>query len=587
MVRFKGHAMGMAEFMETFLWIVDKDMELVRLRPNRGQRRLLEEVERARAEGRPVRIDVLKARQIGYSTAIAAMNFAEWLTRPYARIAVIADVKDHAANIFRMYRTFYDNLNRFWGEGAMDEIERASKLGKRDPRDLRPELGMTRAGQTMVNAENRASLEVVVEGEGAGRSGTYLSVHLSECAFFSDLRRTLNAVSNAVSLKNRESMIFLETTANGFNEFKNKWDVDVGSPEGIYRAVFTPWFENPEYAMDVPPRGLPLMEEWMYRKLKEHPEVGDRQAAWYWAKYLEGGKDRELLMQEYPWDPSDAFVSTGGSVFDAQLIAKRKDEVSADRTRERYGRFSCRWEWSADGSSITAGDVGFVEEPGGCVRILEEPVEGHPYVLTIDPNMGGDDYAAAVVRDNSTLRQAAVLRDRRIPPDELARQAYCLGCWYNTALVSSEVNVVQIVEDYLVKARYPRLYMAQDTVVQDSGQRVSSSFGHRTTAQNRQFMIDSEKVSFRNDPSTVTDYDTLTEMEGFQMRRRTADGPLKAQAANGFHDDLVMALVAFWLVRGQMGSVPSPEYARTNPAAGGSEGAGRQGRAENPLDWIY
>lgn len=131
MVRFKGHSMGMAEFMETFLWIVDKDMELVRLRPNRGQRRLLEEVERARAEGRPVRIDVLKARQIGYSTAIAAMNFAEWLTRPYARIAVIADVKDHAANIFRMYRTFYDNLNRFWGEEAMDEIERSARLGRR------------------------------------------------------------------------------------------------------------------------------------------------------------------------------------------------------------------------------------------------------------------------------------------------------------------------------------------------------------------------------------------------------------------------------------------------------------------------
>lgn len=568
-------------------------MELVRLRLNKGQRRLIEEVEETRREGKPVRVDVLKARQIGYSTVIAAMNFTEWLTRPYARIAVIADIKDHAANIFRMYRTFYDNLNRFWGEEAMDEIERASKLGKRDPRDLRPELGMTRAGQTMVNAENKASLEVVVEGEGAGRSGTYLSVHLSECAFFDDLRRTLNAVSNAVSLKNPESMIFLETTANGFNEFKNKWDVDVGNPEGIYRAVFTPWYENPEYSMELPPKGLPVMEEWMYRKLKEHPKVSDSQAMWYWTKYLEGGKDKELLMQEYPWDPSDAFIATGGSVFDPSLVAKRKDEVSADRTKERYGRFSCRWDYSEDGNTIAVSDIDFIEEPGGVVRILEEPMENHPYVVTIDPNMGGDDYAAIVVRDNTTLREAAVLQDKKIPPDELARQAYCIGCWYNTALISSETNVVQIVEDYLVKARYPRLYMSQDTVVQDASLRISSSFGHRTTVQNRQFMIDSEKVSFRNDPRTITDYDTLTEMEGFQMRRRTADGPMKAQAANGYHDDLVMALVAFWLVRSQIGSVPSSEYSKS--LVGGEkaddrrrdDGSGSVKGGDNPLDWIY
>lgn len=590
-VNFKGKEFELKEFIETFLWIVDKDMKARKLKLNGGQRKLLETVERLRREGKPVRVDVLKARQIGYSTLIAAINFTEWLTRPYARIAVIADVKDHAANIFRMYRTFYDNLNRFWGEETKAKIEGSKE---RDGRDLRPELGMTRAGQTMVNAENGASLEVVVEGEGAGRSGTYLSVHLSECAFFHDLRGTMNAVSNAVSLKNPESMIFLETTANGFEGFKEKWDVDVASPEGVYVPVFTPWFSNPDYSLPLPPKGLPKLEAWLYEKLKAHPEVKDGQAMWYWAKYLEGGKERDLLLQEYPWDPTDAFVSTGGSVFDADAIARRKNEVSKDRTKEHYGGFSCRWEWSPDGASIAVSDISFSEEAGGAVRILEDPIPGHPYVVTIDPNMGGDDDAAIVCRDNSTLRQVAVLRDKKIPPDALARQAYCMGMWYNGALVSSETNVVQIVEDYLVKAKYPRLYMAQESVVSDANMRISSSFGHRTTPANRQFMIDSERVSFRENPSTVTDYETLDQMEGFQLRRRTADGPLKAQAASGYHDDLVMALCAFWLVRTQISSVPSPEYRGIKDAFKGerievSRDAERKRRESlvNPARWIF
>ena len=62
-------------FIQKNLHIQNKGGKLVPLRFNWAQQRLYREIERQRAAGRPVRIIILKARQVGFSTAVAALFY--------------------------------------------------------------------------------------------------------------------------------------------------------------------------------------------------------------------------------------------------------------------------------------------------------------------------------------------------------------------------------------------------------------------------------------------------------------------------------------------------------------------------------
>ena len=47
-------------------------------------------------------------------------------------------------------------------------------------------------------------------------------------------------------------MVVIESTANGFEDFKERWDAAVAG-ENDFEPVFFAWFENPDYSMPVVP----------------------------------------------------------------------------------------------------------------------------------------------------------------------------------------------------------------------------------------------------------------------------------------------------------------------------------------------
>ena len=113
--------------------------------------------------------------------------------------------------------------------------------------------------------------------------------------------------------------------------------------------------------------------------------------------------------------------------------------------------------------------------------------------------------------------------------------------------------------ELLVRAKYPRIYVTQAQNYQNYTRNITRQYGHKTTVANRQYMIDSFVKAFRENPSMISDYDTICEMESFQLvEHLDKDGNVtraKQEAAGGAHDDLVMAMAAFYLVRTQQSAI--------------------------------
>ncbi len=564
--------------MELMLYIVvkekesGKDNKIERFTLNYGQCLLYKAMAEQKMYGKPIRQDILKARQIGFSTFIAGFLFIMTMFNPNFKSAVIADEKGHAQNIFRKYQTFYDHLDD--SNPNYVEIREWNKTNKgKTPHSLswKPALKFNKGQEYMETAVGGSILEVLVAGEGAGRSDTYDALHFTECAFFkNDLKRTLNGATETVP-ETVDSFVFLETTANGFNEYKDIWDADY-SHQGSYEAFFMPWYNNPGYTKKLLPyEKKPIIDEWILEKQKAY-DLTDEQILWYWHKYKAKRKNKEDTLQEYPFSPVDAFVSSGDCIFGSDIVAMRKTESLRINEEARSLKVFLEKRWSDDGKQCEVGKTKFLDTPSGEWKIFEEPKKGYPYVIICDPNDESNDDTAIQVMDNSSGEQVAEFASNAYQKDEIAYQLYAIGRWYNFALISSENNRASVIIDYLVAMGYPKLYVNQSNVAQNFSMSIGKTFGHTVTASNRQRMIDQLKVYFRDNPNMVKGYRTLVEMESFQHKatlHKNGSMSFKDEASSGKHDDLVMALAGFTEVRHQQTTLVQ-KYAESE--YGGNEG---------------
>lgn len=552
-VYFQGLKLPVYVVMEKLLRITDKEGRSIPFILNRQQVELYKEICIQRRMGKPVRQNILKSRQIGYSTFIAGLFFVIGIFTPNMKVGVVADVEKHAKDIFAKYEYFYNHLND--SNPLKDEIEEFERThkGQRHPSTYQPELKAQRGQTMMATKAGNSIIEVVVAGEGSGRSNTYHLLHLSECAFFKNLKITLNGLLETVSSKNKNSFIFLETTANGFNEYKDRWDKDCLGRTS-YHALFMPWFMNPEYTneeFDEVGIKMPIMEEWLYEKQKEYG-LTNGQIVWYWDKYQDKG-DKGLVLQEYPFCPTDSFLTSGNCLFNTELIAKRKEEILKELERGnwgRSGRFATSAKYSQDGKAISFENHGFVECRNGDITIYEEPIDGHPYIINCDPAMGGEDYYAIQVLDNYTCKQCAVYHTNTPSgDDEVAFQLVALGRYYNNALISAECNnsngsyILQVAD----KCGYKFIY--QDTEYDALTDRWDNRFGYKTKQNNKNPMVTMLKLAFRDNYRMINDFQTLCEMEEFEVFKNPNTQRESYRAGGNSHDDLVMSLCGCFYIR--------------------------------------
>ena len=517
------------DYIESCLKIKTKSGTVVPFRLNDAQRKLYAVAKRQQDAGKPVRLIILKARQLGFSTLTEGLIFHACATRKNVNALIVAHREDATANLFRMSKLFYDELPA--PVKPMLRASNAQELVFENPSKLRSE----REARPGLRSRIRCA---TAGGRGIGRSDTLQCVHLSEYAFWPDgadgKASTLAGILQAVpSLPG--TMVVIESTANGFEDFKERWDAAVAG-ENDFEPVFFAWFENPDYSMPVVPGTEWTPEE---RDLKDAYRLTDEQLQWRrWCIANNCGGSLDMFRQEYPASPGEAFLHSGTGVFDNEQIVLRLERLPSPAGRGEF----------ADGE--------WTESETGAITLYELPEEGVPYVLGGDTAGEGSDYFTAIVIDNVTGRIVAKLRQKYSEP-EYVRQICALGRFYNDALVAIETNFSTYPVMKLQEMEYPNQYSREreDTYTRQ----MKKSYGFRTDRQSRPRAIANLVEVFSSHPEWFTDRELLEEMLTFCYNEDH-----RPEALAGKHDDLVMGAAITYAVRHQqrMTVLTEPEKPR-------------------------
>lgn len=515
-------AINTRAYVENYLKIVNKKSQMIPFKLNKPQERLYKIIKEQYELGNPIRVIILKARQMGFSTFVEGIGFKDISTKHNRRMAIVTHKDDATRNLYGMTRRYYDNL--------IQELQPKTKSYNGygiEYDDLKSSVVCYTAG-----------------GTGIGRSDTFHILHASEVAFWpGDKRVTLNGLLQAVPSE-PDTLVFLESTANGFDYFKDLWDGAVAGQNG-YIPFFAAWYELEEYVADA--TGFIINENiTLYgdeQELKELYDLTDEQLAWRRNKIKEPGNDLQLFKQEYPSNPMEAFIASGDSVFNNELVINRIEYVKKHIKPLKQGRFNYQTYIDQDDGVVRILDdtIKWEDDPKGEILIYEEPIvvkterdtKKAPYVIGGDTAGTGEDYFTAKVINNINKNDAAVYLKQKVDEGLYAEQVYCLHKYYHDALVGIETN-------YSV---YPTRRLMELHVKQygrenpdTTSKVILDALGFKTTSITRPNMIASFKDTIRENINIIKDITTLNEMLTF-----VKDKNGKAQAEEGKHDDMIMA----------------------------------------------
>lgn len=227
---------------------------------------------------------------------------------------------------------------------------------------------------------------------------------------------------------------------------------------------------------------------------------------------------------------------TGKTVFNAKAVAERLERI---RPPAAEGLFE--YDIAEDGVHIR--NIQWIEEKDGPIKVYKPPQEGRPYVIGGDTAGDGSDWFVGQVLDNVTGVQAAVLR-HEYDEDTYARQMYCLGRWYNNAMLAPETNFSTYPVKLLDLMGYQNLYVREIEDTYDGT--TKHAFGFRTDRLTRPVIVSELIRVLRDNIDIVNDKDTLLEMLTFVRNEKQ-----RPEAEPGAHDDCVISLAIAHYVRPQ------------------------------------
>ena len=229
---------------------------------------------------------------------------------------------------------------------------------------------------------------------------------------------------------------------------------------------------------------------------------------------------------------------TGKTVFNAMALAQRLEAIQKQGTKRR-GFF----EYTDASDGIHISDFHFNDDQHGPIKIYKEPILGRPYVIAGDTAGDGSDWFVAQVLDNITGEQVCTLR-HQYDEDTFAKQVYCLGHYYNEALIAPETNFSTYPVKLLSLMGYNRLYVRE--VEDQFDGKIKHAFGFATTPLTRPIIIAELIRIMREHTGLLNDEDTILEMLTF-----IRNDQLRPEAEEGAHDDTVMALAIAYYIRPQ------------------------------------
>ena len=468
-----------------------------------AQREFVSEVERQYNAGLPVRILVLKGRQLGISTVTEAILFIWCFLYPGASSLVLSKDQESSDYLFTM-------LKRYWEDGPFTGLfsTKYNRIGYIEWADV----------GSSVRTDTASKADV-------GRGTTIQAVHCSEVAFWPMADDIVASLGEAVPYEHG-TIIVMESTAQGIGGyFHDEW-VKATDPTGTtstFVPMFFPWWEHEEYSIPGASLAWRDLDDEERDLIITYPKMTLSKLAWRRRK-LTTYSQPELFKEEYPNSAEEAFLSTGTNLFDLRkLMGCYEPNVPVEQgfLYNDNGKLA----WAEDESGHTF------------IYVRPDPRRARKYVVAVDPTWTVEgDPACIQVLDRASLEQVAVWHGSA-DPQTVGQISLALAYFYGQAtILNTEVQgggrkVMEVWRD----ANYPFIWMDRRP---DRPKRMMGSLGWNSTFETKRWMIGTVQGVVKRKHLILHHPATYYEMTRYVTLE---DGTLGPSRRSG-HDDCVVSL---------------------------------------------
>lgn len=481
-------------WIENLVKIADKEGNIVPFKLNELQSDFVKNMEKFNI--------ILKSRQLGFSSVALALSLYYANTQPNTTCLLMSYSIDSATGIFEKLKQMYFSIPEVF----------ACKLENNNKKELKFKNGSRIIIATCGNKD-------------VARGLTIKFAHLSEVAFMKEtVEKQMLAIEQALV---PNGCMILESTANGLNYFNELWN-KASNEETMYKPFFYNWYQNKsmfakdyEYAMMVwKKRENPIPT---YENLTvEEQMLFDKGATieqLIWRRLKINNANEEQFKQEYPSTPLEAFITTGNSIFDANMIIERSMYLDKEIPRTELKDLP---------------DI-LINHLGRSFLVWERKNKNKKYYIGVDSAEGiGQDFSVACIIDEDG-RQVAEFRSNKIAPYQFSEIVYELGEYYNFAyLVVEKASAGHTV---ISKLRYDFKYLNMHKHKSyDARGRSKKKVGFETTSTTKPMMINHFREAFEEGQTLIQSPHVLEEMKVF-----VADDKGYMNALKGRHDDCIIA----------------------------------------------
>jgi hypothetical protein len=306
---------------------------------------------------------------------------------------------------------------------------------------------------------------------------------------------------------------------------------------GQHINCFFEWWKTKEYRVnfesdEIHKKFLSFIYEksdWINKRLqwlKDIKKLEDEQLYWYYKKY-EKYIDKDKIKQEYPCTPQEAFLLSGKTVFDTEILIHRLSQIPKPI---KVGYFI----YDYDGLKIK--NIKWVNDRNGYIKIYYKPNSPRITKYTIGGDTAGDgsDNFTGHCLDARTGMQVAVL-EKKFDAAEYTRQMYCLGAYFKWALLCIEANFDSYINRELARLRYPNIYIS--TKIDTYTNKPEKKYGFLTTRTTRPMIISNLIEVVKTHPELINDENTINELLTIIRNEKG-----RIEAPEGGHDDHMMGL---------------------------------------------
>lgn len=378
-------------------------------------------------------------------------------------------------------------------------LEKALEWIKDNEPWLYPEM-KTNSGHTKVFSSTNSQIEFRTKKSIRGSSLTLCLV--DECAFIEGMEEVWAALYPTISsggLSTKSGKVILISTVNGKGNFFEKTYTDALAGRNKFHIVDIKYTEHPLY---------------------KDPE---------WQQQAKANMPPKQWAQEY----EASFLGSGETYIKTEALSRIDQYIQDKHVRKKL---FAEWDNEECLVDLDKNNIEIKHQwERGALHIWKEPIPNHEYIIGADTAEGmGENADGSVfqVIDSTTMEQVAEFSSNTIPPHVFAVILSRIGLYYNSALIVVEnIGVGTAVIDKLIHTTYyENLYYTLT-----GNQEKPGITPNRTI---RQLCLECMKNYIDNDLIKIYSPRLYNELSSFRYN----PSKKRAEAENGQHDDLVMAL---------------------------------------------